>query len=88
MTDKKKTLYSTVCGILEGAELSETRQEYILSKKKADKLSKDVLKQRIIKMMKNAENLSAEDAKLYQIYLDIYKSKATEQEFLNLINKI
>lgn len=84
----KETFKDTVLDILEKNSLIESKQEYILSKKKAGKLSKDVLKQRIIKMMANAENLSPEDTKLYQIYLDIYKSKATEQEFLNLMNKI
>nr|DAF18168.1 MAG TPA: hypothetical protein [Caudoviricetes sp.] len=88
MTMNKKTLTDSILGVLEENSLLETKQEYLLAKKKADKLSKDVIKQRILKMMKDAENLSPEDTKLYQIYLDIYKSKSTEQEFLNLMNKI
>lgn len=88
MTMNKKTLTDSILGVLEEKSLLETKQEYLLAKKKADKLSKDVIKQRILKMMKDAENLSPEDTKLYQIYLDIYKSKSTEQEFLNLMNKI
>lgn len=88
MTMNKKTLTDSILGVLEEKSLLETKQEYLLAKKKADKLSKDVIKQRILKMMKDAENLSPEDTKIYQIYLDIYKSKSTEQEFLNLMNKI
>lgn len=88
MTMNKKTLTDSILGVLEENSLLETKQEYLLAKKKADKLSKDVIKQRILKMMKDAENLSPEDTKLYQIYLDIYKSKSNEQEFLNLMNKI
>lgn len=85
-TDREK-LKTLMDGIVEYVIL-ESRQEYLRRKNKVAKMSKEVIRQKIISMMKNAENLSTDDAKTYQIYLDVYREKATEREFNSLLNKL
>jgi hypothetical protein len=87
MKPNNKKLKSLMDNIVEYV-IIESRQEYLQRKRKVERMSKETIRQKILTMMKNAENLSTSDAKLYQIYLDVYREKAPEREFDSLLNKL